>query len=205
MSEQVKKLETLQGKGGGSAHPGTRGRFAYTYLALLDAGAPLGRTLTWSPMQSPMRPRLGGRDFWPRSNPAASSRPCSLQGEGTVSPRNQFLVLWHPLTHPSTTNVFKLLARYPLPRGFKIVRLGKQKIIIKKQRISNSTFPPFNTQLPETSKELARNFAALADVRQAAALASRASAVTVTLQCKHMRKAIIFFFLALSGLGSCFG
>lgn len=46
------------------------------------------------------------RGFGPTSSPA------SLGEEATVSPRNQFLVLLHPLTHPSTTEVFKLPAHY---------------------------------------------------------------------------------------------
>lgn len=58
---------------------------------------------------APRSPGAGrGRGFGPRSSPAASS----LGKEATVPPRNQFLVLLHPLTHPSSTDVFKLPAHY---------------------------------------------------------------------------------------------
>lgn len=55
------------------------------------------------------RPRAGvsGPAFGPRSGSVASS----LGEEGTVSPTKRFLVLLHQLTHPSTTDVFTLLAR----------------------------------------------------------------------------------------------
>lgn len=42
--------------------------------------------------------------------PPSNSAAASLRGEGTVSPTKQFPVVLHPLTHPSTRDVFKILA-----------------------------------------------------------------------------------------------
>lgn len=42
--------------------------------------------------------------------PPRNSAAFSLRGEGTVSPTKQFPVVLHPLTHPFTRDVFKILA-----------------------------------------------------------------------------------------------
>lgn len=64
--------------------------------------------LTWSADAEPLA--RARREVGRPAVPGATPPPPPLRGEGTVSPTKQFPVVLHPLTHPSTRDVFKVLA-----------------------------------------------------------------------------------------------
>ena len=96
---RVKDGEEL-GESGSRVSPGGPGRFA------LSRPAPQRTHLERGCRATGARAARSGAAGGPRSNSATSS----LRGEGTVSPTKQFPVVLHQLTHPSTREVFKVLA-----------------------------------------------------------------------------------------------
>lgn len=113
VSEQVENARGTR-ESGGSAHAEARPRAICRHPP-----GPAGRPRpapSLTHLEPPRRAASGAAELTGFLSPEQPRRLLSW-GEGTGSSRNQFPVLLHPLTHPSTAKVFKRLTRLSFTWG----------------------------------------------------------------------------------------